>query len=318
MAKVVFDDGSVTVRTGLLTSRRFAWSELRLLFLVVPGAYKWHWITASSQRWSYLNLDPIAEDEFAKISGAVASIVNDETPSALREVQVVLGDYHGNYASFTLKDVKKSGVDLVAQLRQSRGERMRKLGSWLQCDPSIPLRGVFGQAVLDRRGYRLSSRTFVPWAEVASYQMETTNGIVCRFYVIPQGVSAGAFSFAKVKYSMLVSPGGQHTCTAECQFWRTLDAVEPGVEAPEAAALELGPQEKAIQKRLASGYLLVSREDDVVVMEKRPATVNWLVAVLLLLLCLPVGIIYVLAVMLGGRPQRVSLMPDGTVGASPA
>ncbi len=50
--------------------------------------------------------------------------------------------------------------------------------------------------------------------------MQTVNGIAAHFYVIPQGVSSGAYSFAKGKYGMNIAISRSDIYTCEANFWR--------------------------------------------------------------------------------------------------
>jgi hypothetical protein len=220
MAKLEIENNILRVRTGLLSSQRFAHDSIRLLFLIVPDSFKWFVIRSVKTR-SFVNLDPVSDDEFSKTSATASDLLETVDAKALSTASVIVADYEGHFAQSSLKDVKECSKDVVERLK-----------TWLDGDPEVPLKGrLWYRAFVDKEGYAIGDELLVRWDEAETVQVETV-GFGCCFYVLPKGVRGGMFGLSKGKYGISIAPSQGDLFTAECTFWRLLASSEHGLQEP--------------------------------------------------------------------------------------
>jgi hypothetical protein len=101
------------------------------------------------------DLDTVADDNIEQLSRRFDGMTREEKASKLYGIKLVLADYEKRKFIIALKDFKAAGIDIFNQLYLRRKQRLEKRQEWLQGNPEVVLKGVFGQqALLDTRGFR--------------------------------------------------------------------------------------------------------------------------------------------------------------------
>lgn len=225
----------------VLTVRQFGFPmrDLRYVSVLLPGS-GWTVLVHSSQTRSCIDLDLLSEAEHAALCAQLTQRAKKGGLLAgLGEIVFCLADYRGNHAQFSLADVKQSRLDVLGELGKHRGARLAARREWFGGDARVTLPGAFfGSMEMDRAGVHMG-RQHVAWKDVGTVQVHTVNGIAAHFYVIPQGVSSGAYSFSKGKYGMNISVGRADMYTCEANFWR-LSARVDFLQAPGGRAEGVG------------------------------------------------------------------------------
>lgn len=214
------DGATLMVRQVCGAKISFPMDKLRYIFVMIPGKF-WTVLVHTSQKSSCIDLDSLSQEELLRFSHQLKeNAKKGGFLNNLSEIRFCLADYNENYAQFSLKDVKVSNVDIFAELEKYREVRLKAREEWFKGNPEVIMKGqLWNKAVLDKAGYH-KGKHLVAWDNVGTVLVETTNGMVARFYVLPEGVSSGTFSFGKGKYRMPVPISRTDLYTAEANFWR--------------------------------------------------------------------------------------------------
>lgn len=228
MGKLTLNENMLTVKEGMGKSTLLPLDALRLVYIFFPGTFKWRVITSTQ------SIDGYNLDDFVHLSEETASRLFDEFRQALANerdfvlsgIKLCLADYNNHSAIITLKDVKKSKSNILEKLLYYRETRIEKLNKWLATYPAVTLQGGFagGIAVIDKNGFSKGKDKFIAWKEVGTIQVAEKNFGTSDFLIIPNGVSAGMFSFKKYRYTLgNISTKKKELYIAECNFWRTME-----------------------------------------------------------------------------------------------
>ncbi len=218
MGKIIVKENNLVVKEGFTRKTILAMDELRFVYLFMPESLKsWFLVTSSSGIEGY-NLDTVSEDNIAELTRKFDDMIRQERGYKLSGIKVCLADYENRGVIVALKDFKTAKIDIFSQLLQYRQERLKKLNEWLNQNPEIVLKGVFGQqAFVDARGFRRGKK-FIAWQDVGTLQVNTVN-FSTNLLVIRRGVSTGLFSFKKQQYFIGIPLKKKELYLAECNFW---------------------------------------------------------------------------------------------------
>jgi len=230
MSKMTLQDNILTVGQGLGKYITLHLDSLRLVYMFFPGNFKWYVLTSSQDINAY-NLDSLPDDTAGKLFKEIQEMVSQGSSFSLSDFKLCLAGYDNSSALISLKEVKKSKVDVLGRLLSYRKTRLEKLNQWLLTYPEVKLEGGMGaKAFINREGFRKGNNKFVPWSEVETLQVVDKNFGMSDFLVVPKGVSTGLYSLKKYRYSLgNISTKKKELYIAECNFWRTLAENEEDV-----------------------------------------------------------------------------------------
>jgi hypothetical protein len=236
---------TLTVRTGAFSRVSLALHSLRLLAVWIPGSKAWRGLWSTSEQ-SWMFLDLLDDGAYAGATRAFAdplSLVPEvvggrrfserDRLGVVSSIKVLMEDHQGRHVSLDLTQIKLSACDLFAVLARCRARRRQRLDAWAAGQPTKELPGRFwGSLQLSLDGCR-KGRRLTPWSEVGQLYTETSGGSA-TFYVLPENVSAGFLSFAKLRYGLTIRATDGRRYAAWCYlFARLANAAIP--EAGEAA-----------------------------------------------------------------------------------
>jgi hypothetical protein len=203
--------------------------DLRLVFMVSYFDFKWNFfINRTRESVSILDLDALSPEKQASVFQTFRELLGKGGKYELGKVHLCLADFTQNSTSFTLFDIKSSGIDPFDSLANACPARQKKRTNWLAGNPQVELvGGGRNTAIVDKAGFRVGKK-FIPWEETATVKIEISdNGLVkaAHLLVVPQGVSTGAFSMKQYKYALrFIKKNMVEVYYAECTFWRNLCA----------------------------------------------------------------------------------------------
>ena len=223
-------EGSIFKREGKEYSE-VPLSDIRIVAVILPEGLDLFLVFYSSGSTSYINPD-LVDDKQAKNIYDVLTKLWDEMsknskkpPSekkklrALEAFRLFLKDYQGNTLQTSLRTLKETdNMKLLTELHASRPQRRKKIQQWLAADPEIELKTK--KLKFSKQGCQVKKR-LIPWDKVNKIQVEEVN-FATHFYVLPEGVSGGMFSFKKGLYAINISKKDIHTYATEYFFWKGL------------------------------------------------------------------------------------------------
>ncbi len=114
-------------------------------------------------------MDLLSDTEYSALSSQLMQRVNKEGIFAgLREVKFCVADYRGNFAQFSLADVKESHLDVLGELRQHRAARLAARREWFKGDARVTIPGAFlAKVEMDKAGVH-KGRQDVAWQDVGT------------------------------------------------------------------------------------------------------------------------------------------------------
>jgi|GEM_PF-2663748 len=153
---------------GFFGGKTFPLADLRLLYVIVPGNFKWR-LTSSSQTMQYIPIDLLEEAKFTEFNNTLIETVRTKSAAG---IQLVVGDYRGNGAIINLSRLGRdtSVLEAIARTRSRRLETMR---NWMKGNPRVILQTLaLTTAGIERGKYHR------PWNEIDTFQTFTQNGII--------------------------------------------------------------------------------------------------------------------------------------------
>jgi hypothetical protein len=206
--------------------------EIRIVSFILPEGVDLFLVFYSSGSTAYVNIDLLDDEQALKgytmfinmwdeISKSSKKPLSDKNKLyALNAFKLYVMDYQGNSLVWSLRKLKETNnMDVLTNLKKSRLQRINQLKQWLDANPTIDLKK--GKLHFNKQGYQIKKRKVIPWEEVSTIQIEEVN-FATHFYVLPEGVSGGYFSFRKASYFVNIKKADTHIYAAESFFWKAL------------------------------------------------------------------------------------------------
>jgi hypothetical protein len=232
--------------------KHFELNNLRLVFSFLPGKFSYY-VIGSSQQINSLNIDFLDDEKSASFQMEMGLI--EASDVGLDSYKFYLGNYTGQTALLSIKELKANRISLIPLLFHYKNERITKRNEWVKTYPQLSLKGSMGSSmILTVDGLRIKKK-FLEWDKVAKYEIQKNNFGLSHFLIIPKGIDARFFSFTKYKYCLSNIPTKKYPLyMAECEFWRYLKDHE--------GSNDLINQLKKLQELKDSGILTNERFEE--------------------------------------------------------
>lgn len=216
MASCRLQGDTLQVTEGLTRRTTLRLEELRLAYLVVRTSARWY-VVASSQSLGFVDLDGLDDERAAETDRLLSEVLGQRRVTG---GWLALADYSGGSAYLPLEAVRRGAPGLLDALVTTREVRRRRRESWLGGSPMVQLRGSLGAiATLTPTGFARRGR-YIPWSDVGSVNIETTNGLRTDLLLLPHGRRGGMFDFKRFRHSLpFVPTKRKELYQAECTFW---------------------------------------------------------------------------------------------------
>ncbi|MBN1798735.1 MAG: hypothetical protein JW822_09160 [Spirochaetales bacterium] len=220
-------DGKIFMKEG----EEVPFSDIRVVSMVQREGLDMAHFFYSGGSYSYVNLDLIDNKQVKEIYDVMINLWDEmsknakHAPSEKKKLKTLeafglyLQDYQGNTIYTSLRMLKETdNMELLTNLYNSRSERRKKIKEWLSADPVIELKN--GKLKFSKQGCQVKKR-LISWDKVQTIQFEKVN-FSTLFYVLPEGVSGGMFSFKKSFYAININAKEAYIYGVEYFFWKTL------------------------------------------------------------------------------------------------
>lgn len=211
--------------------------SLRIVYLFFPKEFKWRLISPSETEYRYLDLDALSEEDLSALHNLLLQQQNLLGDNLL----LIFKDYDAQSISISLKDFSQDDVDILAELKRYRNQRIEKLNSWLQQSPQITINNVTFDLTQAQQG----TKKAIPWHALEKIEIREVKsvGTTNYFHFIPM-------KKGYKKFFQGVSPKKTEEFLSEIHFWRQRGTPPETVEMAQQRQVEAKQKSSQIMKWL--------------------------------------------------------------------
>ncbi len=208
-----------------------SFTDIRLVSIIHREGLEMSHIFYTGGSNSFINLDLIDEEQAKNSYNLLINIWDEVSKNSKKElsekkklkamesIAIYIKDYQGNTLYTSLRVLKETeNMGFLTNLYNSRLQRRKKTQQWLSSNPIIELHN--GKLQFSKQGCQIKKKS-IPWEKVNTVQIEQVN-FSTLFYVLPEGVSGGMFSFKKSFYAININVKEAYKYSSEYFFWKAL------------------------------------------------------------------------------------------------